>query len=34
MNFSRNPEAYWFDDYQEIIEEYSIDNPYRCSGPE
>jgi len=34
MIFTRNPEAYWFDDYQEIIEEYSIDNPYRCSGPE
>jgi lysine 2,3-aminomutase len=34
MIFRRNPEAYWFDDYQEIINEYSIENPYRCSGPE
>ena len=34
MIFSRNPQAYWFDDYQEIVEEYSLDNPYRCSGPE
>ncbi len=32
--FKRNPAAYWFDDYQEIINEYSIENPYRCSGPE
>jgi KamA family protein len=34
MIFRSNPEAYWFDDYDEIIEEYSIENPYRCSGPE
>jgi lysine 2,3-aminomutase len=34
MIFTRNPKAHWFDDYQEIIEEYSIDNPYRCFGPE
>ena len=34
MIFNRNPEAYWFDDYKEIIGEYSHDNPYRCSGPE
>ncbi len=32
--FERNGDAYWFDDYQEIINEYSIDNPYRCFGPE
>jgi L-lysine 2,3-aminomutase len=34
MIFKRNPEAYWFDDYDEIIREYSIENPYRVSGPE
>jgi lysine 2,3-aminomutase len=34
MIFERNPNAYWFDDYDEIIEEYSIENPYRCFGPE
>ena len=34
MIFKRNPYAYWFDDYEEIIAEYSINNPYRCSGPE
>ena len=34
MIFERNPNAYWFDDYHEIISEYSIENPYRCSGPE
>ena len=34
MIFKRNPDAYWFEDYEEIIEDYSLDNPYRCSGPE
>jgi KamA family protein len=34
MIFKRKPEAYWFDDYDEIINEYSIENPYRVSGPE
>ena len=34
MIFKRNPNAYWFDDYDEIIEEYSMENPYRCLGPE
>jgi len=34
MIFKRNPNAYWFDDYEETIAEYSIDNPYRCIGPE
>jgi L-lysine 2,3-aminomutase len=32
--FERNPEAYWFDDYNEITEEYAIENPYRCFGPD
>jgi len=34
MVFQRNPEAYWFDDYEEIIHDYAIENPYRCFGPE
>ncbi|MEE4310891.1 MAG: KamA family radical SAM protein [candidate division KSB1 bacterium] len=34
ISFKSNPEAHWFDDYEEIISEYSIDNPFRCYGPE
>jgi L-lysine 2,3-aminomutase len=34
MIFKRNLNAYWYDDYDEIIREYSIENPYRVSGPE
>jgi len=34
MVFKSNPNAYWFDDYDEIIKEYAMDNPYRVSGPE
>jgi KamA family protein len=34
MIFERNRKAYWFDDYQEVSSDYSIDNPYRCFGPE
>ena len=34
MIFNRNSEAYWFDDYDEIVGEYAVENPYRCSGPE
>jgi len=34
MIFKRNPDAHWFDDYDEIIKDYSIQNPYRVSGPE
>ncbi len=34
MVFESNPHAYWFDDYDEVIAEYSIDNPFRCFGPE
>ncbi|MCZ7663997.1 MAG: KamA family radical SAM protein [Thermoleophilia bacterium] len=29
MIFERNPEAYWFDDYAEMVEEYCIENPLR-----
>ena len=34
MVFKSNPDAYWFDDYEEIIKDYAIKNPYRVSGPE
>jgi KamA family protein len=34
MVFKSKPEAYWFDDYDEIVREYAIENPYRVSGPE
>ncbi|MFQ5444001.1 MAG: KamA family radical SAM protein [Nitrospinales bacterium] len=34
MVFKRNPEAFWFDDYEEIADEYPIDMPYRVHGPE
>ncbi|MFA5553178.1 MAG: KamA family radical SAM protein [Phycisphaerae bacterium] len=29
-----NPNAYWFDDYEEVITEYPVDMPYRSYGPE
>ncbi len=32
--FKRNPEAYWYDDYEEIETEYSIDNPFLDSYTE
>ncbi|BBB32536.1 conserved hypothetical protein [Thermotomaculum hydrothermale] len=28
MIFNRNPEAYWLDDYTELVEEYKIENPF------
>jgi len=34
MVFKKNPEAFWFDDYDEIIKKYSYNKPYRCYGPE
>ncbi|MBD3289352.1 KamA family radical SAM protein [candidate division KSB1 bacterium] len=34
MVFKRNPNAYWYDDYDEIISEYSFNYPFRTSGPE
>ena len=34
MIFRRNKNAYWFDDYDEIIRDYSFKNPYRCIGPD
>lgn len=29
-----NPEALWFDDYDEVISEYATENPLRCYGPD
>ena len=29
-----NPNAYWLDDYSEMIEDYPVDLPYRSYGPE
>jgi KamA family protein len=34
LMFKRNPQAYWFDDYDEVIRDYSINLPYRVYGPE
>ena len=30
----RNPEAYWLDDYEELIADYPASEPYRLLGPE
>ena len=32
--FKSNPNAYWFDDYDEVIRDYPINLPYRAYGPE
>ena len=32
--FKSNPTACWFDDYEEIIQDYPMDLPYRSYGPE
>ncbi|MBN2595040.1 MAG: KamA family radical SAM protein [Sedimentisphaerales bacterium] len=34
MALESNPEAYWLDDYTEVIRDYPIDLPYRSYGPE
>ena len=34
MVFKRNPEAYWFDDYDEMIKDYPITAAYKTYGPE
>ncbi|MFA5865703.1 MAG: KamA family radical SAM protein [Phycisphaerae bacterium] len=34
MIFKCNPNAYWFDDYDEIVYDYPIDQPYRLYGPD
>lgn len=30
----RNPNAYWLDDYDEVLRDYAIDLPYRAYGPD
>jgi len=32
--FKSNPNAYWFDDYDEIVRDYPLNLPYRAYGPE
>lgn len=34
MTFRRNAEAYWIDDYEEVVCDYPADEPYRMYGPE
>jgi KamA family protein len=34
MAFKCNPNAYWFDDYAEVIQDYPVSLPYRSYGPE
>jgi lysine 2,3-aminomutase len=34
LAFNCNPDAKWFDDYEEAIRDYPIDLPYRLYGPE
>jgi len=34
LAFRRNPKAYWLDDYDEVIQNYPINLPYRAHGPE
>ena len=34
MVFKSNPNAYWFDDYDEVIQDYPVSSPYRSYGPE
>jgi KamA family protein len=34
MTLESNPDAYWLDDYTEVIRNYPIDLPYRSYGPQ
>lgn len=34
LAFRSNPNAYWFDDYDEVVRDYPINLPYRAYGPE
>jgi len=34
MVFKSNPDAYWLDDYDEVIRDYPVNLPYRSYGPE
>lgn len=34
MVFKSDPGTYWFDDYKEVVADYSMNQPYRCFGPD
>jgi len=34
LAWGSNPDAYWLDDYREMIQDYPIDLPYRSYGPQ
>lgn len=34
MAFATNPDAYWLDDYDEVVRDYPVTLPYRSYGPE
>ena len=34
LAYKCNPNAYWFDDYEEVTAEYPVAMPYRSYGPE
>ena len=34
LSFRSNPQAYWFDDYEETMADYPLDMPYRSYGPQ
>jgi KamA family protein len=34
LAYRSNPDAYWLDDYAEVIKDYPIEMPYRLYGPE
>ena len=34
MVFASNPDAYWFDDYEEVMDDYPANLPYRSHGPD
>lgn len=34
LTFKSNPNAYWFDDYDEVVRDYPTNLPYRVYGPE
>lgn len=34
LTYKSNPDAYWLDDYAEVIRDYPIEMPYRLYGPE
>jgi len=34
FSFESNPDAYWLDDYEEVVREYPVGEPYRAYGPD